>query len=212
MNYPDYQRSDWINDLQIPVSATIVGTGGTGAWVALFAALAGCSNLVLFDRSSVRATDIARLPIEPNELGKSKVEAVKNTILRYRPDCQVNVYKRKFIIGEDESLITGVLFNCADDMQAARYLAEYSSIHDIRYVTAPYAGLAAAVYNYCPENHFMSGKPEPTWIGSCTLAAALAVTSAFGKSFNTIVCPTRSDIPKSQLEEEINLSMFRASL
>jgi glycine/D-amino acid oxidase-like deaminating enzyme len=184
----DYSKSSEIENLSIPKNVTIIGCGGTGAWAALYAAIAGVSRIIIFDNALVDNTGLARLPFVPTKIGMKKVDAVTSLVRDYRPEIVVEAYDRYFEVPNDVGLIAGPILNCSDSPEFVKSLSEYAAQNSLRHIFAPYAGLSAAVMEQCPSNLSLDGTAG-YWVGSSALAAALAVTAAFGNSFNYIVDP-----------------------
>lgn len=75
--------------LELPTSVLMVGAGGVGSWIAFFLALAGVPKLMLFDSDRVSEHNLNRLPYGPEFIGQLKTAALKQTILKCRPHCEV---------------------------------------------------------------------------------------------------------------------------
>ena len=56
-----YKRQQKL-DLNVKQSVTIVGCGGIGAWVAIFAAMSGIEDIILFDPDILESHNLNRLP------------------------------------------------------------------------------------------------------------------------------------------------------
>ena len=69
----------------------IIGAGGLGSPVAVYLALAGVGTLGIVDFDTVDITNLQRQILHHNDdVGRSKVESAKETILAYNPDVNVN--------------------------------------------------------------------------------------------------------------------------
>jgi len=75
--------------LTIPRAVAVVGCGGVGSWTALFLALAGTPQLYLFDHDTVSDSNLNRLLVTADTVGKGKAESVADMIRRYRPECDI---------------------------------------------------------------------------------------------------------------------------
>lgn len=79
--------------LVIPPHVALVGCGGVGSWIGYLLALAGVSELTLFDSDEVSDSNLNRCPFGPDMRGKPKVEALRALIASVRPDdCKVNCW------------------------------------------------------------------------------------------------------------------------
>ncbi len=68
----------------------IIGAGGLGSPVAVYLALAGVGTLGIVDFDTVDITNLQRQILHHNDdVGRSKVESAKETILAYNPDVNV---------------------------------------------------------------------------------------------------------------------------
>lgn len=89
-----YDRQKRLN-LSIPASATIVGCGGVGSWVALSFALIGVKKLILVDHDTVEESDLNRTMFSLHHIGKSKVQAISELIYERRNDCQIFSFQKR---------------------------------------------------------------------------------------------------------------------
>jgi adenylyltransferase/sulfurtransferase len=68
----------------------IIGAGGLGSPVAIYLALAGVGTLGIVDFDTVDVTNLQRQILHYNDdVGRSKVESAKETLLAYNPDVNV---------------------------------------------------------------------------------------------------------------------------
>ena len=71
----------------------IIGAGGLGSPVAIYLALAGIGTVGIVDFDVVDVTNLQRQILHHDaDIGKSKVESAKNTLLAYNPDVNVITY------------------------------------------------------------------------------------------------------------------------
>src|SRR5438105_3097278 len=75
--------------LTLPSAVAVVGCGGVGSWIGYFLALAGVPKLYLFDSDKVSESNLNRMPFGPEDIGRTKPEALKRLILRSRPRTKV---------------------------------------------------------------------------------------------------------------------------
>jgi molybdopterin/thiamine biosynthesis adenylyltransferase len=83
-----YSRQEKI-ELSIPTAITIVGCGGIGSWVAIFAAMSGIPKIYLFDPDIMEESNRNRLPFCQASLNRPKVQIVAEYINAIRPDCNI---------------------------------------------------------------------------------------------------------------------------
>jgi len=75
-------------DLDLPKrGVAVVGCGGVGSWIAYFLALAGVTNLWLFDSDVVSDHNLNRLPLPHEAIGQPKTKTLSEAITKLRPDC-----------------------------------------------------------------------------------------------------------------------------
>jgi tRNA threonylcarbamoyladenosine dehydratase len=70
---------------------TVVGLGGVGSWAAESLARSGVGNLTLIDFDQVAESNINRqIHATGTTIGRSKVDAMRDRILSFYPECQIN--------------------------------------------------------------------------------------------------------------------------
>ncbi len=110
----------------------IIGAGGLGSPVAIYLALAGIGTIGIVDFDTVDVTNLQRQILHQNDdIGRSKVESAKSTLLAYNPD--VNVITHETPITSDNAMELmadyDIIISGADNF-AARYL-----INDAAYLS-----------------------------------------------------------------------------
>jgi sulfur carrier protein ThiS adenylyltransferase len=87
----------------------IAGAGGLGSNCAVALARAGIGTLVIADFDIVEPSNLTRQYYFLNQIGMMKAEALKDNILRIRPEIQVVTHKIKLNKGNIPSI-----FACCD--------------------------------------------------------------------------------------------------
>ncbi len=116
---------DLVN-VNVRTTMIIVGTGGIGFWLGIHACMLGFKQFILFDGDSVDRTNLNRLPLKQQWLGKKKVVALKHTMRSMRPDIAVHIVPRNFNVDIDKGFISKInnehsygyanhLFDCTDN-------------------------------------------------------------------------------------------------
>ena len=110
----------------------IIGAGGLGSPVAIYLALAGVGTIGIVDFDSVDVTNLQRQTLHQNrDVGRSKVESAKETLLAYNPD--VNVVTHEVALTSENAMEImvdyDVIVSGADNFPA-RYL-----INDAAYLS-----------------------------------------------------------------------------
>ncbi len=110
----------------------IIGAGGLGSPVAIYLALAGIGTLGIVDYDVVDVTNLQRQILHHDaDIGRSKVESAKETLLAYNPDLNVVTYDEPVTSENAMEMMAGfdVVVSGADNF-AARYL-----INDAAYLS-----------------------------------------------------------------------------
>ena len=110
----------------------IIGAGGLGSPVAIYLALAGIGTLGIVDYDVVDVTNLQRQILHHDaDIGRSKVESAKDTLLAYNPDLNVVTYEESVTSENAMEMMAGfdVVVSGADNF-AARYL-----INDAAYLS-----------------------------------------------------------------------------
>lgn len=128
----------------------IIGCGGVGFWLGLFAAMIGFQKFVLFDDDKVESSNLNRLPVKQEWNGKFKVSALKATIKMLRPDACVATYRRRF----DETIdveqarqnMSPIIFDCSDNSRFQERLYKKCVSLRVKYVKIGYEGENIGLY------------------------------------------------------------------
>lgn len=84
----------------------VIGIGGVGSFATEALVRAGIGNITIVDYAEVNITDINRqLPGLNSNLGKDKVEVVKNRLLDINPNLNIRAIKSKFNQESCESIL-----------------------------------------------------------------------------------------------------------
>ena len=110
----------------------IIGAGGLGSPVAIYLALAGIGTLGIVDYDVVDVTNLQRQILHHDaDIGRSKVESARETLLAYNPDLEVVTYEEPITSENAMEMMADfdVIVSGADNF-AARYL-----INDAAYLS-----------------------------------------------------------------------------
>ena len=100
----------------------IIGCVAVGSTIAELLARAGLTKITLYDFDKVEAHNIANQMFFADDIGKPKVEAVKNLILRINPDAESGV--RVEPEGYKGQRLSGYVFLAVDNIDLRRELCE----------------------------------------------------------------------------------------
>lgn len=104
----DIEKSDRIKKKLKDSSVGIAGIGGLGSNAAVALARAGIGRLVLVDFDKVEENNLTRQYYFRNQIGKYKIEALKENIEKINPTVKVDTHNHKLLKGSMEKLFTDV--------------------------------------------------------------------------------------------------------
>lgn len=107
----------------------IIGVGATGSFVAMALARMGCPVINIYDFDDVEIHNIPNQYYDNNDLGKLKVDALKEKLEAINPNITVNVYNKPVAPTSDEehvgiNEIEGYVFMLVDSMKVRKELWE----------------------------------------------------------------------------------------
>jgi hypothetical protein len=172
-------------DLQLPKSVGVVGCGGVGHWIALFLALAGVQELVLFDYDTLSESNLNRVLHTRGQLGQPKTEMLRELIQFYRPDCRVLCFG-KFTT----EVATGIKLDrrinhivaATDSVDSRRMIYKWAFYErGINYIEVAAEGdigsIAESPADFTtPEESEIGYRSVPVWVGPAVQAATMAVS------------------------------------
>jgi hypothetical protein len=171
----DRQRSLHLN---YPLDGVaVVGCGGVGSWAAILLALSGVSPLYLFDSDTFSNSNRNRVLVTSEQVGQSKSEVTRETVLQYRPESMVMAYPNADP-NTLELMKFSILLDCTDRYGVQAALYQWSQQHSLPYVRAGYNGLSLTLSDCVPE---WGGEATdgytivPSWAVPAVTIAALAV-------------------------------------
>ena len=162
-------------------AATIIGTGGTGTWVAILLAMSGTKKLYLMDEDYLEVSNLNRLPYTIDELGKAKSEILKEYITAIRPSTEVITMPR--VTDLNLHLIsTTFIFDCTDRHDIQIMMSRYAKEARLNYIRVGYDGTHMTVTDEVPEWNVGDDTGGYTivasWVVPAIMAACMGVTKA----------------------------------
>lgn len=100
----------------------IVGCGSVGSTIAENLARCGVKNMVLWDFDTVEAHNIVNQMFRQQDVGKSKVEALKDILCDINPEISDTVELKPD--GWQGRLMSGYIFLCVDNIELRRQIVE----------------------------------------------------------------------------------------
>ncbi len=188
MSNADYSVQDAIANhrrgFAVPETATVVGTGGFGAWVAVFLARAGVKSLCLINPSGsidgeedVGGREIAIGPFYDNHLGAPKVDALEEIISLMRPDINLRTHKVRYEPSVTAHLLEGYVFAGVSNVKVLKGIFDDAAQRGLKCVAGSYFAANVGCYGEFPKALEIV-QNAPVWVGSAAISALLAVNSA----------------------------------
>lgn len=100
----------------------IVGCGSVGSTIAENLARCGVKNMVLWDFDTVEAHNIVNQMFRQQDVGKSKVEALKDILCDINPEISDTIELKPD--GWQGKLMSGYIFLCVDNIELRRQIVE----------------------------------------------------------------------------------------
>lgn len=144
-----------LNEEQIKklVSTRIIvfGTGGVGSAVCNFLVRSGICNLTIVDFDTIDITNLNRqLVANIGNVGKLKVEEMKNQLLGINPEANITAIAEKY---DENSKIDlsqfDIIIDCIDDIKAKKHLIMQAKSNNVYIICSMGAG-----NRYCEIPHF----------------------------------------------------------
>lgn len=169
--------------LYYPQNITVVGCGGIGSWVAIFAAMSGVGTIFLYDQDIMEESNRNRLPFCQGSINRPKVDVVADFIRGIRPGTTVIPIKSRL----DETtakiqITTGcyVMLDCTDSPKTQIMLYNLCKNYGTRYIRAGYDGTRIMVTSVVSGWIKKDADEEPyevnpSWVVPAAVVAALAV-------------------------------------
>lgn len=101
--------------------ATVIGTGAVGRQVALQLAAIGVPHLQLIDYDTVETVNLAPQGFFADDLGRLKVDCVRDVCRRIHPEIHIEVLPERF---RRSTPVGSVLFCCVDSVTTRRHIWE----------------------------------------------------------------------------------------
>lgn len=177
--------------LKIPNSVTVIGCGGVGSWIALFLALAGVKQLLLWDMDTVADHNLNRLPLPSSSVGHLKSDVLAAEIKRLRPDVQAHTFKgwtpelgtaslTLIEYPEDPYDVRDWVVAATDSLKSRKAIHKWTveNFGGSAYVEAAAEGEFGSVTQepadwQTSEEDNPGYASVPVWVGPCTLAASV---------------------------------------
>lgn len=150
------------SDSMMTKTAVIVGQGSAGSVVALYLARSGVGRFILVDADTMELHNICRHQLDSRDLGRYKVDAMRDAILRINPKAEVQVFRgwlEKAPMDLFSDVKDGIVVATADDMVPNALANELAKVMGVPFV-------AFAGWTRCHAGeifYWMPGKGLPTY-------------------------------------------------
>lgn len=168
--------------LKLPKCVAVVGVGGVGSWLAYFLALAGVSQLILFDHDDVSDHNLNRLPLLPQHVGWNKAEAIAQMIRQHRPGIDITAFGKfvpELVNKTDVAKLADWVVAGTDSLKSRQMVAKWAAEKNVRYLEIAAEGEIGSVTGAPaewanPEEELPGYQSVPVWVGPCVMCAAVA--------------------------------------
>lgn len=109
----------WAKDAE-KVNIIVGGAGGIGSWTSLFLSSIGYT-LHIYDFDIIEKHNLGGQFYSLSDIGKTKLDALKDNIKNFRESENINLYKEKY---DEKGLVGGIMVSCFDNMKARKEMFE----------------------------------------------------------------------------------------
>ena len=98
----------------------VIGLGGVGSIIPLVLVRSNIRKIILIDNDFVNVSNLNRqIAYDQNDLGKPKVEALKEKLFNIRDDLEIEIYHKKIDANFDFNILKDVnyVIDCIDDLK-----------------------------------------------------------------------------------------------
>ena len=172
------ERQELIEGINNDIKVCIVGAGGIGFHVAKLFAMSGVMDLYVFDPDILEESNLNRLDLTADYIGKNKADVVREVVKSLRPLCNV---KRFPFPMKEHMYPKGVdwVIDCTDNYDSQIANQKMAADNGARYLKAGYDGermsLNDRVATWDSGDTQDGYRVTPSWAVPAIIIAALAV-------------------------------------
>jgi len=174
-----YDRQDRIEGINKGLKLLIIGAGGIGFWAAKFFAMSGIEEMTIFDPDTLEESNLNRLDLTYDSIGKNKAIIVRDMIEVIRPDCKVRAYPfplKEHLMPRDFD----VMVDCTDNFKAQCEHEALAKKSGKKYVKFGYDGTRVSISNSIPrwdttDEEVDGYRVTPSWVIPSVVVAAMGV-------------------------------------
>lgn len=116
------KSQDYFNPIDVRLRCHIIGCGSVGSTIAELLARLGVTKISLYDFDTVSAHNLANQMFNNFDIGRPKVDAVKDLICNINPDASndIEIHSEGYT---DATRLSGYVFLCVDNIDLRREIA-----------------------------------------------------------------------------------------
>lgn len=117
----------------------VIGLGGVGSIIPLVLARSNIKKIILIDYDLVNISNLNRqIAYYQKDLGKAKVEALKDELLNIKDDLEIEIFNKKIDVNFDFNVLNSVdyVIDCIDDLEGKVLLTKYCYLNNIKIVNS----------------------------------------------------------------------------
>lgn len=172
------ERQELIQGINNDIKVLIVGCGGIGFHVAKLLAMSGVNELYAFDPDILEESNLNRLDLTFEAIGKNKADIVKQTVKSLRPDTYIKTFPFPL---KDHMYPKGVdwVIDCTDNHEAQLNNERMANENGAKYLKAGYDGERMSLNDKVAQ--WDAGETQdgyrvtPSWSVPAIMIACLAV-------------------------------------
>jgi molybdopterin/thiamine biosynthesis adenylyltransferase len=172
-------RQKLIEGINKDISVLVVGAGGIGFHVAKLLAMSGVEKMFVFDPDTLEESNLNRLDLTTEFIGKNKADIVRTVVKSLREDC--NIKAMPFPL-KDHTYPKGVdwVIDCTDKHKCQLEIEKMAEKNGAKYMKAGYDGERMALNNKVAQwdtndDDVEGYRTTPSWAVPAIIIAALAV-------------------------------------
>lgn len=117
------KSQEYFDPTKVDGRCHIIGCGSVGSTVAELLVRAGVKNISLYDFDTVSAHNIANQMFMDADIGRLKVDAVRDMLVAINPEVKnfLQIYKEGYV---ENTKLTGYVFLCVDNIDLRREIVK----------------------------------------------------------------------------------------
>lgn len=172
------ERQELIEGINNDIKVACIGAGGIGFHVTKLLAMSGVETLYVFDPDTLEESNLNRLDLTTDFIGKNKADITKSVVKSIRPNCKIKPFPFPL---KDHTYPRGVdwVVDCTDNYNSQLENQRMAKENDARYLKIGYDGTRMSVNNRVAQwdvGETQDGyRVTPSWAVPAIIVAALGV-------------------------------------